>query len=336
MRLSRTFIIAEAGVNHNGSRVIAKKMIDVAVESGVDAVKFQTFHTQDLVTRFSPKAQYQKDNTSTKTSSQWSMLKKMELSSEALALLLNYCKKKKIIFLSSPFDLRSIDILCNLKLSLFKIPSGEITNLPYLRKIGSLKRKIILSTGASEIHEVKRALDVLIKAGTPKKNITLLHCNTDYPTPYEDVHLLAMNALKKMFQVKVGYSDHTLGIEVPVAAVALGAVVIEKHFTLDRKMKGPDHKASLEPHELRAMVNAIRNVEKSLGSPVKKVSPSESKNREIIRKSIVAARPIKKGKILTAENLTTKRPGTGLSPMVWDRIIGSLAKKNYRSDELVR
>ena len=331
----KVFIIAEAGVNHNGSLKTAKKMVDVAVASGVDAIKFQTFHAEDMVLKSAPKAKYQQLKTSV-NESQFAMIKKLELDSKAHQELSNYCRRKKIMFLSSPFDLKSIDILHQLGLTTIKIPSGEITNLPYLRKLGRLRKKIIFSTGMSNVDEVKAAFEVLVSSGTPKKDITLLHCNTEYPTPYPDVNLLAMVTLKNVFGVNVGYSDHTSGIEVAIAAVALGATVIEKHFTLDRRMKGPDHGASLEPYELKRMVDAIRNVELSLGSDVKKVSLSEQKNKNIVRKSIVAAKDIKKGEIFSELNLTVKRPGKGISPMAWDRIVGSVAKQNYREDDFIK
>ena len=328
----RTYIIAEAGVNHNGSIKIAKRMIDAAVRAGADAVKFQTFVPEEIVCRNAPKAGYQK-RTMGSRGSQLDMLKRLALDDNAHRELFGYCSRKGISFLSSPFDMRSIDLLNDLGLKVFKIPSGEITNLPYLQKIGNLKRQIIMSTGMTDLEEIDRALKILIKAGTTKKNITLLHCNTEYPTPFADVNLLAMVAMKKRFGVKVGYSDHTPGIEVPVAAVALGAEVIEKHFTLDRKMKGPDHKASLEPKELKVMVSAIRNVEKAIGNGIKRPSPSEMENRTIVRKSIVASRNIKKGEAFSEENITTKRPGTGINPMLWNNVIGRKAMKSYREND---
>jgi N,N'-diacetyllegionaminate synthase len=299
MSNDKTFIIAEAGVNHNGSLELAQKMIDAAVETGADAVKFQTFKAEKIVSRYAPKAKYQKKTTAA-GESHLEMIKKLELDAADHQALIDYCKKKNIRFLSSPFDLESIDLLNELGLNIFKIPSGEITNLPYLRKIGALKKEIILSTGMADLGEIEDALDVLIKAGTARKNITVLHCNTEYPTPYEDVNLKAMETMGLAFPgIKVGYSDHTLGIEVPIAAVAMGATVIEKHFTLDKNMEGPDHKASLEPEELKAMVHAIRNIEKALGNGIKKPSPSELKNMPIARKSIVAARNIRKGELFT-------------------------------------
>jgi len=332
--MNKTFIIAEAGVNHNGSIKLAKKLIDVAVEAGADAVKFQTFKADKVVSKYAPKAEYQK-KTTCKNESQYEMIKKLELDEKAHKELISYCKQKGIMFLSTPFDHDSIELLNELGLEIFKIPSGEITNLPYLRHIGSLKKRVILSTGMSDLGEIEDALDVLINAGTLKENITVLHANTMYPTPMEDVNLKAMQTIAYAFKVDVGYSDHTLGIEVPIAAVAMGAKVIEKHFTLNRDMEGPDHKASLEPDELKAMVKAIRNIELALGDGIKKPTVSEIPNIKIARKSIVAKRVIKKGEILTEENLTTKRPGNGISPMRWDEIIGTVASRDYEMDDLI-
>ncbi len=331
---NKTFIIAEAGVNHNGSIEIAKKMIEVAKECGADAIKFQTFKAEKVISRYAPKAEYQKQTTG-ETDSQLEMVKKLELSFDDFIALKEYCDKLNIMFLSTPFDFESIDFLNDLGLEIFKIPSGEITNLPYLEKIGKLGKKVILSTGMADLGEIEDALDILISCGTKKENITVLHCNTEYPTPYEDVNLLAMLTIKEAFKVKVGYSDHTLGIEVPIAAVALGASVIEKHFTLDKNMEGPDHKASLEPHELKAMIDAIRNIEKALGNGIKKPSKSELKNKDIARKSIVAKREIKKGEIFTEDNITVKRPGTGISPMRWYEVLGKVASRDYKEDELI-
>jgi len=328
------FIIAEAGVNHNGSIDLAKKLIDVASASGADAVKFQTFKADNLATKKAQKAIYQKENTD-KKESQFDMLKKLEFDIEAHKELISYCSNKKIIFLSSPFDHESIELLNDLGLEILKIPSGEITNLPYLRQIGKLNKKIILSTGMSNIDEVKSALNILINSGTKKNNITVLHANTEYPTPMEDVNLKAMVKIGKELDVKVGYSDHTLGIEVDIAAVAMGASCIEKHFTLDSKMKGPDHKASLEPHHLEAMVKAIRNIELAIGDGIKKISKSEMQNIKIIRKSIVAKTKIKKGEVLNEKNIIVKRPGNGISPMKWDDVLGTKATKDYNEDELI-
>jgi len=328
------FIIAEAGVNHNGSVNLAKKLIDVASISGADAVKFQTFNAESLVVKNTQKADYQRQ-TKDESESQFDMLKQLELDVETHKELIAYCQEKDIMFLSSPFDHESIDLLSNLGLQIFKIPSGEITNLPYLRHIGSLGKRVILSTGMSNLKEVGEALDVLINAGTSKHNITVLHANTMYPTPIEDVNLKAMLTIQKEFGVAVGYSDHTLGIEVDIAAVAMGASCIEKHFTLDKTMDGPDHNASLEPKELKAMVGAIRNLEKALGSSEKKPSPSEAVNIDVVRKSIVASQSIKKGEKLSSKNITTKRPGTGINPMKWDEIIHKFATKDYQMDDLI-
>ncbi len=328
------FIIAEAGVNHNGSIDLARQLIDVAVDSGADAVKFQTFKAENLVSKNAQKADYQKQTTSA-SESQFNMIQKLELDVEAHKELIAYCQEKDIIFLSTPFDHESIDLLSGLKMEIFKIPSGEITNLPYLRHIGSLGKRVILSTGMSNIAEVEDALSILTNSGTAKENITVLHANTMYPTPMEDVNLNAMLTIHKAFGVAIGYSDHTLGIEVDIAAVAMGASVIEKHFTLDKTMDGPDHKASLEPKELKAMVDAIRNIEKALGFFEKKVSPSESDNINIVRKSIIASQIIKKGDLLTDKNITTKRPGNGISPMKWDDIIGTIATKDYQLDDMI-
>ena len=328
------FIIAEAGVNHNGSIDLAYKLIDVAVDSGADAVKFQTFKAENIASKNAPKAEYQKQTTDV-SESQFDMLKKLELDVETHKELITYCKQKDIIFLSTPFDHESIDLLCDLGLQIFKIPSGEITNLPYLKHIGSLSEQVILSTGMSTLEEVGDALNVLTNAGTLKENITVLHANTMYPTPMEDVNLNAMLTIQKEFGLAVGYSDHTLGIEVDIAAVVMGASIIEKHFTLDKTMDGPDHEASLEPEELKEMVTSIRNIEKALGSSEKKPSPSESLNIKVVRKSIIANQNIKKGDLLTDKNIAVKRPGGGISPMQWDEIIGAAASKDYNADELI-
>ncbi len=329
-----TFVIAEAGVNHNGSLEIAKKLVDVAVDAGADSVKFQTFKAENIVTRYAQKAEYQKETTAG-NETQFDMINKLELDINAHKELISYCKKKEITFLSTPFDLESVELLNDLRVEVLKIPSGEITNLPFLEKIGGLKRRLILSTGMADLEEIGNALSILIRAGTPKDNITVLHCNTEYPTPFEDVNLLAMNTIKEAFKVKVGYSDHTLGIEISIAAAALGASVIEKHFTLDKDMEGPDHKSSLEPDELNNMVRAIRNIESGLGNGIKKPSISELKNISIVRKSIVAAGKIKMAEKFSKENITCKRPGTGISPMEWDNIIGKEAKRDFKEDELI-
>lgn len=328
----KVFIIAEAGDNHNGDYNLALKLVDKAVEAGADCVKFQTFVTENVISKFAEKADYQKENTG-EEESQYEMVKKLELSFEQFRMIKAYCDNKGIMFLSTPFDLDSIDFLEELDIPFWKIPSGEITNLPYLEKIARTKKDIILSTGMSTMEEIEKALAVLRENGAGE--ITLLHCNTEYPTPFEDVNLRAMKTMKETFATKVGYSDHTVGIEVPVAAVAMGAAVIEKHFTLDKNMEGPDHKASLEPEELKAMVASIRNIEKALGVSEKKPSPSEIKNINIARKSIVAKRAIKEGEILTEENLYIKRPGNGISPMRWYEIIGTKAVKDFVEDELI-
>lgn len=333
-RMSKIFIIAEAGVNHNGSLKTAKRMVDVAANAGADAIKFQSFRAESLVSRFAPKAAYQKINMPG-GESQFEMIKKLELDLTAHKELIRYCRIKKISFLSSPFDLESIDLLARLGLKNFKIPSGEINNLPYLRKIGSLRGKIIISTGMSTLAEVRNALAILVKSGTKKKDIIVLHCNTEYPTPFKDVNLLAMRTLRNRLGVRVGYSDHTPGVEVPIAAVAVGACVIEKHFTLDKNMPGPDHRSSLTPDELKHMVDAVHTIETALGSGVKEVSPSEKGNRRIARKSIVAAVHIKKGELFTENNLTVKRPGTGISPMKWDTVIGRKAGKDWRAGDFI-
>jgi N,N'-diacetyllegionaminate synthase len=330
-----TFVIAEAGINHNGSLEMAFQLIDVAVAAGADAVKFQTFKAEKIIAVHASKASYQKETTGS-DESQLEMVKKLELDEKAHIQLYKYCQHKGIQFLSTPYDLESIDLLSRLGLEIFKIPSGEITNLPYLRKLGALKKQLILSTGMADLGEIEDALDVLTESGTPIKNISVLHCNTEYPTPFKDVNLRAMLTIRNAFPgLSVGYSDHTIGIEVPIAAVTIGAAVIEKHFTLDRNLPGPDHKASLEPDELKAMVQAIRNIEKALGTGSKKPSPSESKNKLVARKSIVAAFPIKKGETFTAMNITVKRPGTGITPMRWDEIIGRQAGRNYEMDEII-
>lgn len=328
------FIIAEAGVNHNGDIALAEKLVDVAVSAGADAVKFQTFKADKVVGKGAQKAEYQKKTTDS-AESQYEMIKRLELNEAAHRTLMDVCSKKGIMFLSTPFDLDSVDLLSGMGLNIFKIPSGEITNLPYLRKIGALRKEVIISTGMADLGEIKDALEVLTKAGTPLEKITVLHATTEYPCPMEDVNLRAMQTIKDAFGVRVGYSDHTLGIDAAIAAVAMGASVIEKHFTLDRKMEGPDHKASLEPDELKEMVRAIRNVEKAVGDGIKKPAPSEIKNISIARKSIVAARGVKAGETFTTENITVKRPGGGINPMRWNEILGQVAKKDYNTDELI-
>jgi len=316
-------IIAEAGVNHNGSLNTAKKLIDAAKDAGADYVKFQTFKAANLVTKAAKKAEYQIANTSDSgEDNQFQMLKALELSLEDHHELIKYCKEKEIKFLSTAFDLESIDLLSDLNIDLFKIPSGEITNLPYLKKIGKSGKKVILSTGMCTLEDIESAIAVLVAQGINKSELVVLHCNTEYPTPYEDVNLRAMKSIESQLGVFIGYSDHTSGIEVPIAAVALGAIVIEKHFTLDRNMPGPDHKASLEPGELKQMVSAIRNVEVCLGSGIKQPSPSELKNMAIARKSIHLARGMKKGELILEEDLVMKRPGDGISPMKMEKVVG--------------
>jgi N,N'-diacetyllegionaminate synthase len=332
--LKKTIIIAEAGVNHNGRMELARKLVDVAANAGADYVKFQTFKAEKIASRLATKAEYQKKTTG-QNENQLAMLKKLELSTADHEALIDYCNKKNINFLSTAFDTDSIDLLKQLGIELGKIPSGEITNLPYLRKMAKSFPQLILSTGMATMKEIEDALNVLLASGASRKNITILHCNTEYPTPFEDVNLLAMHSIGNKFDLAFGYSDHTSGIEVPIAAVALGATVIEKHFTLDRNMEGPDHKASLEPGELEEMVSSIRNIERAIGSGVKEPSPSEKKNIAIARKSIVAAINITKGEIFTENNLTVKRPGSGISPMQWDEVIGKKAVRDFEADELI-
>ena len=325
------YIIAEAGVNHNGSFNLACKLVDAAKEAGVDCIKFQTFKSQNLVSHNAQKADYQKNTTG--DGSQVDMLKKLELSYDEFIKLKEYCDKVGVCFLSTPFDFDSIGFLNSLDMPFWKIPSGEITNYPYLVALAKTGKPVVMSTGMCEMAEIQEAIDVLKENGT--KEIKLLHCNTEYPTPFEDVNLYAMHTMRESFNLEVGYSDHTKGIEVPIAAVALGATIIEKHFTLDRNMEGPDHKASLEPDELVKMVASIRNIEHALGTGDKAPSPSEKKNITVARKSIVAARNIKAGDIFTIENVTVKRPGTGISPMRWNEVLGTKAIKDFAEDELI-
>lgn len=330
--MNKVTVIAEAGVNHNGDLKLAKELARVAKESGADIVKFQTAKLESLVSKFAPMAEYQKANTG-KTLSQMEMLKKLLLSYEDFRDLSRYCETIGIQFLSTPFDIDSIEFLSSLGCNLWKIPSGEITNLPYLEQIGRKHQPIILSTGMSSLYEVHAAMDVLHCCGAEK--VTLLHCTTEYPASFDTVNLKAMLTLRNEFGVDVGYSDHTSGIEAPIAAVALGATIIEKHFTLDRNMEGPDHKASLEPAELKAMVSSIRNIELAMGNGIKEPSPSEIPNITVARKSIIAKCSIKKGEILTEDNLTTKRPGNGISPMRWHEVIGTSAIRDFEEDELI-
>jgi N,N'-diacetyllegionaminate synthase len=332
----KTIVIAEAGVNHNGDLELAKKLVSAAAEAGADYVKFQTFKANKIVTTTAKKADYQERNINNGDNSQYVMLKQLELPEEWHHVLIQYANKLGIKFISSGFDEDSIDFLDQLGSPLFKIPSGEITNKPYLEHMAKKGKPVILSTGMANMEEIKAALDVLCKNGISKNEITVLHCNTEYPTPMEDVNLKAMLAIAKELGVKIGYSDHTNGYEVPIAAVALGATIIEKHFTLDRNLPGPDHKASLEPDELKAMIKAIRNIEMAVsGNGIKEPSKSELKNIVVARKSIMAAKHIKKGELLTGENMTVKRPGTGISPMLWDEIIGKIAVKDFEPDDLI-
>ncbi len=326
------FIIAEAGVNHNGSIALAKQLVDAAKEAGADCVKFQTFISKNIVSKSAGKGEYQKKETLAEES-QHDMLKKLELTFDEFTELNEYCKEKRIKFFSTAFDNESVEFLHELGMSMWKIPSGDITNLPYLIKIAQLNQPVILSTGMSTMEDISKAISALQDNGAGE--ITVLHCTTEYPTPFEDVNLNAMLTIKEKFGLKVGYSDHTKGIEVSIAAVALGATVIEKHFTLDRTMEGPDHKASLEPNELKELVNSIRHIEKALGDGEKNPANSELKNMEIARKSILAKREIKKGEIFTQENLTVKRPGNGISPMQWFEVIGTKASKDFNEDELI-
>jgi N,N'-diacetyllegionaminate synthase len=334
MMTKRTLIIAEAGVNHNGDIRLAKQLIDAAAEAGADLVKFQTFSANRQVTRTAKKADYQSQATNSKES-QYEMLRRLELTEEMHKELIEHCATRSIGFFSTAFDIESVDLLLSLGQDRFKIPSGEITNLPYLRHIGQLGKNIILSTGMATLGEIEAAIDVLEIAGTPRAQITVLHCTTEYPTPMNEVNLRAMQSIQTAFSVAVGYSDHTRGIEVAIAAVAMGASVIEKHFTLNCKLPGPDHKASLEPKELKGMVIAIRNIEVALGDGIKRLTPSEAKNKLVARKSIVTSHPIKAGEIFSAQNITTKRPSTGISPMLWDEVIGRAAPRDFVADELV-
>lgn len=330
--MQHIFIIAEAGDNHNGNLANALKLVDQAAKAGADCVKFQTFVTEEVISRYAEMAEYQKQNTG-KTESQFDMVKKLELSFDEFRKIRAHCQKRGIVFLSTPFDLPSIAFLNEMDMPFFKIPSGEITNYPYLKAIAETHKDVVLSTGMCTMEEIREAIALL--EGNGAGRITLLHCNTEYPTPFEDVNLKAMETMRAAFGKEVGYSDHTLGIEVPIAAAAMGAVVIEKHFTLDRNMEGPDHKASLEPQELAAMVKAVRNIEAALGTGEKKPSPSEQKNLAVARKSIVARRNIRQGELLTEENLAVKRPGTGISPMRYSEILGTQAVKDFKEDQLI-
>ena len=330
--MKHVIIIAEAGVNHNGSFELAKKMVDAAKEAGVDYVKFQTFNPKKLVSKYAEKAEYQKETTGS-DETQLQMLQKLTLTEDNFLSLRDYCKEVGVGFISTPFDLDNIAFLETFDMDFWKVPSGEVTNLPYLEAIARTKRKVVMSTGMCDMNEIQDAIEVLEKNGTTE--ITLLHCNTQYPTPYEHVNLSAMNSIKDAMHKEVGYSDHTQGIEVPIAAVAMGATVIEKHFTLDKNMEGPDHKASLDPTELKQMVRAIRNIEKAIGNGLKEPSSSELANKAVARKSIVASRDIEQGEVLSEENLTTKRPGTGISPMKWYEVIGKVASRDFSEDEMI-
>jgi N,N'-diacetyllegionaminate synthase len=332
--INRTLIIAEAGVNHNGDMELAKQLIDVAAEAGADFVKFQTFKADRLATRTTKKADYQNESTDIKES-QYEMLERLELTLDMHKELIAHCAMRNIRFFSTGFDVESLDMLASLGLDSFKVPSGEITNLPYLRHVGLISKSVILSTGMANMGEIEAAIEVLEQAGVVRTNITVLHCTTEYPTPMREVNLRAMQSIQKAFGVAVGYSDHTVGIEVAIAAVAMGASVIEKHFTIDRNLAGPDHKASLEPNELKSMVTSIRNIEFALGDGVKRITPSEAKNKPIARKSLVAKCAISRGDVFTAENLAVKRPGSGVSPMRWDEVIGRIASSDYSADDLI-
>jgi N,N'-diacetyllegionaminate synthase len=330
----KTIIIAEAGVNHNGDVKLAKLLIDAAATAGADLVKFQTFNADRQVTHSAKKADYQTQTTGS-AESQYEMLRRLELSEAMHHELIAHCAKRNIGFFSTGFDIESVNLLVRLGQDHFKIPSGEITNLPYLRHIGQLGKAVILSCGMATLGEIEAAIDVLEQAGTPRGKLTVLHCTTEYPTPMSEVNLRAMQSIQSAFGVAVGYSDHTQGMEIAIAAVAMGATVIEKHFTLDRTLPGPDHKASLEPAELTAMVAAIRNIEAALGDGIKRLTPSEARNKPVARKSLVTSRVIKAGEVFTAENLITKRPGTGISPMRWDEFMGKKALRDFAADELI-
>jgi len=334
MQANRTLIIAEAGVNHNGDMNLAKQLIDVAVDAGADIVKFQSFNADRLTTTTAEKAIYQIKTTG-KQESQYEMLRRLELSIDMHKELIEYCSQRHIEFFSTGFDIDSVNLLIDLGQSHFKIPSGEITNLPYLRHIGQQGKEVVLSTGMSTLGDIEFAINALEQSGTNRNKITILHCTTEYPTPMNEVNLSAMQNIHKAFGVKIGYSDHTQGIEVAIAAAALGASVIEKHFTLDRTLPGPDHKASLEPNELKSMIQCVRNINVAMGDGIKRLTPSEMKNKDIARKSIVAGRAINKGEKFTEDNLTTKRPGTGISPINWDLIVGKIAARDYLTDELI-
>ena len=332
--VQHTLVIAEAGVNHNGDITIARKLVDAAAAAGADLVKFQTFTASKIVTASAPKAEYQMAG-GDGSASQIAMLRQLELSADMHEHLADYCAECGIGFFSTGFDIENVDYLLGLGQRVIKIPSGEMTNLPYLRHVGSRGLEILMSTGMCSLGDIETAIDAVEAAGTSRDEITVLHCNTEYPTPFSDVNLLAMANIGKAFGVRIGYSDHTNGIEVPVAAVALGATVIEKHFTLDRTMPGPDHAASLEPGQLKAMISAIRNIEQAMGDGIKRPTASERKNIPIARRSIVAQETIRRGDLFHADNIAAKRPGTGISPMRWDEVIGRVAKRDFVADELI-
>lgn len=331
-RSEHVFLIAEAGVNHNGDLSLAKKLVDTAVAAGTDAVKFQTFRAEAVICRGTAKADYQCLNTGAKES-QLDMVRRLELSPAAHRELFDYCMESGIKYLSTPFDIPSADLLCSFGVDTIKIASGEVTNLPFLRHIGGLGRKVILSTGMADMDECKRAIEILKDAGTPREQIVALQCTTEYPAPFKDVNLRAMNSIRRELGVRVGLSDHTPGVAVSFAAAAMGAVIIEKHFTLDKNMPGPDHKASLDISELKVWVAGVRQIEAALGDGIKHAAPSEIKNRALVRRSIVASRPIASGEPFSSDNITVKRPATGLSPMQWDKIIGRRARRSYAADE---
>ena len=332
---NKTFIIAEAGVNHNGSLKKALKLIDVAASAGANAIKFQTFKAENLATDYAPKAEYQKYK-SQKKQTQFQMLKKLEFTDSMHKVCFEKCKKKKIIFISSAFDVESLYYLKKFKLSYYKVPSGEITNIPYLEALGKFRKKIILSTGMSSIFEINNAVKILIKNGTKKKNITLMQCTSAYPTPFDEINLNVIATLRNRFKLNVGFSDHSLGVQASIAAVALGAKVIEKHFTLSKKLNGPDHRVSLNPKELKFMVKSIRIVEKTLGNKIKQITKSEKKNIYIVRKSIVASTMIKKNEIFSNFNITCKRPGNGISPLFFKNLLGKKSIKNFNKNDLIR
>ena len=335
LNINKTFIIAEAGINHNGSLKKALKLIDVAVSVGANAIKFQTFKTENLATDYAPKAEYQKYK-SLKKETQFQMLKKLEFTDTMHKACFKKCKRKKIIFISSAFDIESLNYLKKFKLNYFKVPSGEITNIPYLEVLGKFRKRVILSTGMSSISEIKKAIKTLIRNGTKKNNITVMQCTTAYPAPYDEINLNTISTLRNTFKLNIGFSDHSLGIQASVAAVALGAKVIEKHLTLSKKLKGPDHRASLDQKEFKFMVKSIRIVEKSLGDKIKKITKSEKKNIYVVRKSIVAAIKIKKNEKFSNFNITCKRPGTGISPSFFKKLIGKKSMKDFNKNDLIR